>query len=67
MKKHRKPRSTKLDGTKSRDMCPGCFAFDCDPFLMSLAFNEKIRRRLRLGLCPACGHYPCKCKSKKDY
>jgi len=30
---------------------------------MSYKFQEKIRRRISQGLCPACGAKPCKCKS----
>lgn len=63
VKKKRKPRGIKQDGTPSLDMCPGCYAFFCDPMAMSYKFQEKIRRRISQGLCPACGAKPCKCKS----
>lgn len=63
VKKARKPRGIKLDGTRSMDMCPHCFAFHCDPMCMSRKFSQKIDRRRRSGLCRACGSNPCKCKS----
>jgi|GEM_PF-3281412 len=63
VKKKRKPRGIKQDGTPSLDMCPGCYSFFCDPTVMSDKFREKIRRRISQGLCPACGAKPCKCKS----
>ena len=62
-KKKRKPRGIKQDGTRSLDLCPGCFAFHCDPMSMSRKFMDKIDRRLAAGLCGACGHKPCTCKS----
>lgn len=63
MKRKRKPRGIKLNGKPSKDMCPHCFAFNCDPFLMSPKFTNKIYKRLKQGLCGACGHNPCTCKS----
>lgn len=55
-KKPRKPRTTGMD------MCT-CYAFHCDPMSMSRKFQDKINKRLRAGLCGACGHNPCECKS----
>jgi hypothetical protein len=63
MKKIRKPRGLKKNGQRALDMCSGCFAFNCDPFMMSNKFNDKIHKRIAMGVCPACGHKPCKCKS----
>ena len=63
-KKDRKPRGIKLNGERSMDMCTGCIAFGCDPMAMSPRFQNKINKRIELGLCPACGSNPCKCKSK---
>lgn len=63
LKKKRKPRGIKKNGRRSMDMCPYCFAFGCDPMGMSRKFREKIEKRLKLGLCGACGHNPCTCKS----
>ena len=63
VKKERKPRGIKKDGRPSMDMCPHCFAFNCDPICMSPKFSAKINKRLRAGLCGACGANPCKCKS----
>ena len=62
-KKARKPRGIKKDGTKSMDLCPDCYSFHCDPMTMSSKFSAKIRNRLRKGVCGACGHNPCTCKS----
>ncbi len=62
-KKARKPRGIKKNGYPSLDLCPGCFSFHCDPATMSRKFSEKISDRLKLGLCGACGHKPCTCKS----
>lgn len=62
-KKIRKARGTKLNGRKSMDMCEGCIAFNCDPMAMSTEFHFKTIRRKVQGLCPACGHNPCTCKS----
>ncbi len=69
----RKPRGIKLNGHRSMDMCPGCYAFNCDSMAMSQRFQDKIRKRMKLGLCPACGAKPvqkngtniCKCKGKR--
>lgn len=61
--KKRKPRGTKLNGYKSYDMCPDCYMPGCDPFGGSRLYQEKVRRRLREGKCPACGHEVCQCKS----
>lgn len=63
VKKKRKPRGRKLNGQRSRDMCSHCFSFNCDPMGMSRAFQAKVDRRRRQGLCGACGHNPCRCKS----
>mgnify|MGYP003335241753 CR=1 FL=1 len=63
MKKQRKPRGIKKNGHKSYDLCPGCFSYNCDPMSMSFAFQSKIDKRRKQGLCPACGNKPCSCKS----
>lgn len=65
LKKARKPRGKKLSGYPSMDMCPHCIAFGCDPMAMSDKFQAKMDRRSRAGVCRACGHNPCRCKSKK--
>lgn len=59
--KPRKKRGTKLTGERSFDFCPGCYAPFCDPFLRP----KSVEKRLRAGLCPACGQPKdcCKCKS----
>lgn len=59
--KPRKPRGTKLNGDKSFDFCTYCYAPFCDPFLRP----SNVERRLRAGLCPACGKPKdrCGCKS----
>lgn len=62
-KKKRKPRGKKLDGSRSMDMCPYCYAFNCDPMMRSRKWDDKVRSRLARGLCPSCGASPCKCKS----
>ena len=64
--KVRKPRGTKLDGSKSYNMCTGCNMPYCDPFAASEKYRQKISYRLKHKLCPACGHNPCRCKSKLD-
>lgn len=65
--KPRKPRGIKQDGTPSQDLCPHCYSFGCDPMSMSIKFDEKIRNRLRKGLCPSCGNPKefCSCKSSR--
>jgi hypothetical protein len=63
IKKKRKPRGIKLNGNRSLDLCPHCFAFFCDTMTMSYKFQSKIDKRLAAGLCGACGHNPCTCKS----
>lgn len=63
VKKARKPRGTKQDGTPSQDLCPCCLKFQCDPFGSSPAFRDKVNRRKAAGCCPACGGDPCICKS----
>lgn len=61
--KPRKPRGVKQNGEKSEDFCPGCYMRGCDPSGNSELYAGKIRNRLNAGLCPACGHNPCRCKS----
>ena len=63
VKKARKPRGRKLDGTMSVDFCPGCGMPGCDPFGGSRAWQAKKDRRRAAGKCVACGHNPCRCKS----
>ena len=62
--KVRKPRGMKQNGCRSYDMCPYCYMPGCDPFGASALYRRKIEQRLKRGLCPACGHAPCRCKSK---
>lgn len=65
-KRRTKRRSLKADGeTRALDLCPCCYSFHCDPFAMSIPFQNKIRTRLRMGLCPSCGEPVgfCKCRS----
>lgn len=62
--KPRKPRGVKLNGQRSYDMCPHCYMPGCDPFGGSEKYRRKIQMRLEKGLCPACGHNLCRCKSK---
>jgi hypothetical protein len=64
-KKPRKRRGIKLDGTRSYDLCPGCYSYGCDPFTMSPKFRAMVSRRLKEGRCVACGHHECTCKSSK--
>lgn len=63
VKKKRKPRGVKQNGYPSYDLCEYCLAPDCNPLYNSCEFEEKIQRRLKAGVCPACGHKPCRCKS----
>ena len=63
--KPRKRRGIKKDGMPSMDMC-SCYAFGCDPYAMSSAFNAKIHSRMKAGVCPSCGWNPCRCKSAGD-
>ncbi len=60
----RKPRGIKKSGQKSWDLCKGCYYRGCDPANGGSRADKKIRKRLSLGLCPACGHDPCTCKSR---
>lgn len=62
MKKKRKPRGWKLDGTRSEDMCT-CLRFRCDPDGISPKLRAKFDKRIAEGKCPSCGNNPCKCKS----
>ncbi len=59
--KPRKKRGLKRNGDKSFDLCPCCYAPYCDPMLR----HPKVERRLRAGLCPACGmpKGQCRCRS----
>lgn len=61
--KPRKPRGIKKSGYPSEDMCPHCYSVGCDPFAMSANYRRKIEKRLKDGVCVACGHSPCRCKS----
>lgn len=63
VKKKRKPRGIKKDGTRSFDFCPVCHMPGCDPFGGSLAYQRKVAKRREAGVCTACGHNPCRCKS----
>lgn len=63
-RKKRKRRGIKQDGTRSIDMCPHCYSFNCDPMCMSPRFSAKVDRRRAQGVCVSCGHKPCRCKSK---
>ena len=62
-KKARKPRGIGLDGVPSYDLCTGCYAYNCDPFMMSQKFRDMVDERRKAGVCVACGHNPCTCKS----
>ena len=62
-KRARKPRGIGKDGYKSLDLCTGCYAFHCDPMTMSRKFTAKVMDRQSRGLCVACGHSPCTCRS----
>lgn len=62
--KPRKPRGIKLNGEESYDMCDGCYMPFCDSMAASPEYYAKIHARLKAELCPACGHNPCRCKSK---
>lgn len=64
VKKTRKPRGIKLDGTRSKNLCSHCLSYNCDPMTMSHAFSQKITRRDRAGLCRSCGQKSCVCKSQ---
>lgn len=59
--KPRKKRGIKLSGDLSYDLCPCCYAPYCDPFLR----HPKVEKRLRAGVCPACGKPKdqCSCRS----
>lgn len=55
--KPRKKRGIKLTGDRSYDLCPCCYAPYCDPFLR----HPKVEKRLRAGVCPACGKPKAQC------
>lgn len=57
--KKRKPRGRKLKGYNSYNLCPYCYGRNCDSYLQP----PKVSERLLKGLCPACGHKQCTCKS----
>lgn len=63
-RKIRKKRGIKKSGEESFDFCTGCYYPYCDPMALSPRIERKIHDRLENGLCPACGHKKCKCKSK---
>ena len=56
IKRKRKKRTTSIN------MC-SCGDLHCDSMHKSIAKN-KLRKRIELGLCMACGHKECKCKHK---
>lgn len=58
-----KKQHTKKRWPASYDWCPYCFKPCCDPMGSSKAITRKTEDRLERGLCPACGHNPCTCKS----
>ena len=62
--KPRKPRGIKLDGTPSIDFCEVCKMPGCDPCGASLKYLAKTFDREERGVCTACGHNPCRCKSR---
>ena len=64
IRKERKPRGYKANGDKSIDFCPYCFRPGCDCMGGSPLYRRKVDKRLEAGLCPACGHMPCTCKSR---
>ena len=66
IKKVRKPRGIKKDGTRSMDMCPGCHSFNCDHMAMSREYQRKRDRRHAQGVHFPCGTNPCSCKSSLD-
>ena len=65
-KRVRKPRGIKKDGTRSMDLCPYCYSFNCDSGTMSQKFSQKIDRRHHAGVHPACGTNPCSCHSSLE-
>lgn len=65
-KKSRKPRGIKQDGTRSSDLCRGCYSLGCDPMAMSSKFQKMVSDRLSAGQCVGCGHIKCTCKSSLD-
>lgn len=58
-----RPPKERKDRTKGQDLCPYCLSFGCDGVNMSPKFERKMRKRREQGLCPSCGHQPCRCKS----
>lgn len=60
--KPRKPRRIKLSGEKSYNLCPCCYSPYCDPFLR----HPNVERRLRAGLCPACGKPKSRCSCRSS-
>ena len=66
LKKVRKPRGRKKDGTISMDMCTGCYSFNCDSMAMSRKYRDKMDRRHAEGVHFPCGTNPCTCKSSLD-
>lgn len=66
MKKKRKPRGINKHGDRNFDLCPVCLWPHCDPDTMSPRIHLKLEMRKRAGLCPACGHESCACKSSLE-
>lgn len=46
----------------SSNMCVYCGNVDCDPMWPDTLAKVKMQKRLKLGLCPACGAKECICK-----
>jgi hypothetical protein len=62
-KRKRKPRGQNQHGGVNYDLCGCCLWPHCDPFTMSARVHDKLLLRKMAGLCPACGHLPCTCRS----
>lgn len=56
---------TRKKRTTGFDLCSGCYSFECNPMTMSKKFQSKVSKRLKDGLCVACGKEKCACKSKE--
>lgn len=68
-KKRRKERTT------GEDMCPHCYALNCDPMRRPrgvekrMMYNREMREQgtPEKQVCPACGHLQTRCNCKSDY
>jgi hypothetical protein len=50
--KARKPRGIKKNGQRSKDLCPHCFAFHCDPVPSEIGNSSETIRIKKMSATP---------------